>query len=123
MFVTEKTNIVEVHDGGKLWPDYKRKLERAIEKQLPHIEKAMKFLRGIPKPHERCLFTVEIQLRIAMDSDERIRISTLMPPPTHIISGMWKVAVFGSYVDGIEGVVKFDFEVSFPELKSWVEAE
>ena len=121
MFMTEKTNRVVVHDGGKLWPDYKRKLERAIENQLPHIEKAMKFLYGIPKPHERGLFTVEILLLMDPNTDERIKISTYMPPLMHITTGMWNVAVFGSYVDGIEGVVKFDFEVFFPELKSWVE--
>ena len=102
-------------------PDYKRQLERAIEKQLPHIEKAMEFLYGIPKPHERCLFTIEILLLIDPNTEERIRISTYMPPLMHITSGMWKVAVFGSYVDGIEGVVKFDFEFSFPELKYWAE--
>ena len=118
--MVEKTNRVEVHDGGNLWPDYKRKLERAIEKQLPHIEKSMEFLYGIPKPHERCLFTIEIRLLIDPNTEERVRINKLCPPYA-ITSGMWKVAVFGSYVDGIEGVVKFDFRFSFPELKYWAE--
>jgi hypothetical protein len=109
--MVEKANRVEVHDGGKLWPDYKRKLERTIEKRLPLIEKSMKFIQGIPNPIEKSLFTIEIQLLMHMGSDERVRISRLLPPLLHITTGVWTVAVLGSYVDGIEGRVKFDYPV------------
>ena len=114
--MVEKTNKVEVHDGANLWPDYKRRLERAIEKQLPHIERSMRFIQGIPKPMERNWFTIEIRLRMDIDSDERVRINKLVLPifePPEV----WKIAVFGSYVDGIEGVVKFDYPGFLPRTK------
>jgi len=119
--VIVKSQELRIYDQDRLWPDYKRRLHRVILKQMPQVEEAMKFILGTSDQYERSLFTVEISLLLSTESDERIRINRLMVPPMLEPSEAWNVTVSGSYSDGIEGLVKYEFCVSLPNLTCWIE--